>query len=100
MTRPIPLLLATALLGSTLLPTAALAEDLRIAVAVPRTGTVATAGDQVVAINGERVETSRVLVRNIAAIAPGQTVRLSILRDGRPTEIPVQVGRRPQTPQG
>jgi serine protease Do len=58
------------------------------------------AGDQVVAINGERVETSRVLVRNIAAIAPGQTVRLSILRDGRPTEIPVQVGRRPQTPQG
>ncbi|MGG5811389.1 trypsin-like peptidase domain-containing protein [Falsiroseomonas sp. CW058] len=58
------------------------------------------AGDQVVAINGDRVETSRVLVRNIAAVAPGQTVRLSILRDGRPAEIPVQVGRRPQTPQG
>lgn len=57
-------------------------------------------GDQVVAINGERVETSRVLVRNIAAIPPGQTVRLSVLRDGRPTEIPVQVGRRPQQPQG
>jgi serine protease Do len=57
-------------------------------------------GDQVVAINGDRVETSRALVRNIAAIPPGQTVRLSILRDGRPTEIPVQVGRRPATPQG
>ena len=52
-------------------------------------------GDQVVAINGERVETSRALVRNIAAIAPGQTVLLSVLRDGRPSEIPVQVGRRP-----
>ena len=52
-------------------------------------------GDQVVAINGERVETSRALVRNIAAVPPGQTVRLSVLREGRPTEIPVQVGRRP-----
>lgn len=57
-------------------------------------------GDQVVAINGERVETSRALVRNIAAVPPGQTVRLSVLRDGRPAEIPVQVGRRPAQPQG
>jgi serine protease Do len=58
-------------------------------------------GDQVIAINGERVETSRALVRNIAAVPPGQTVRLSVLRDGRPNEIPVQVGRRPPTqPQG
>jgi serine protease Do len=56
-------------------------------------------GDQVIAINGERVETSRALVRNIAAVPPGQTVRLSVLRDGRPNEIPVQVGRRPPTPQ-
>jgi len=56
-------------------------------------------GDQVVAINGERVETSRSLVRNIAAVPPGQTVRLSILREGRPSEIPVQVGRRPAAQQ-
>jgi serine protease Do len=56
-------------------------------------------GDQVLAINGERVETSRALVRNIAAVPPGQTVRLSIMRDGRPSEIPVQVGRRPATQQ-
>ncbi|WP_270935811.1 S1C family serine protease, partial [Falsiroseomonas oryzae] len=57
-------------------------------------------GDQVTAINGERVETSRALVRNIAAVPPGQTVRLSVVRDGRPTEIPVQVGRRPNQPAG
>ena len=44
--KPLALLLASALL----VPAAArAAEDLRIAVAVPRTGTVATAGDQVVA---------------------------------------------------
>ncbi len=57
-------------------------------------------GDQVTAINGERVETSRALVRGIAAIPPGQTARLSIIRDGRQAEIPVTIGRRPPQPQG
>jgi len=53
-------------------------------------------GDRVTAINGERVETSGALVRGIAAIPPGQTVRLSILRDGRQAELLVTIGRRPQ----
>ncbi|HEV7268429.1 MAG TPA: trypsin-like peptidase domain-containing protein [Falsiroseomonas sp.] len=57
-------------------------------------------GDLVTAIDGERIGTSRALVRNIAAVPPGQTVRLSVQRDGRATEIPVQVGRRPVQPQG
>jgi len=57
-------------------------------------------GDQVLAINGGAVDTSRALVRGIAAVAPGQTVRLTILRNGRPMELPVQVGRRPAQPQG
>ena len=52
-------------------------------------------GDVVVAINGDRVETSRALVRTVAAVAPGQTVRLTVLRDGHERELPVQVGRRP-----
>ncbi len=52
-------------------------------------------GDVVVAVNGDRVETSRALVRAVAAAPPGQTVRLTILRDGRERELPVQVGRRP-----
>ncbi len=57
-------------------------------------------GDVVTAINGEQVETSRALVRGIAAIPPGQTARLSIQRDGRAAELPVTVGRRPVQPQG
>ncbi|WP_372620464.1 S1C family serine protease [Falsiroseomonas sp.] len=57
-------------------------------------------GDLVTAIDGERIGTSRALVRNIAAVPPGRTVRLSVLRDGRTSEIPVQVGRRPSQPQG
>ena len=53
------------------------------------------AGDMVTAINGERIETSRALVRNVAAVTPGETVRLRVLRDGQERDVPVQVGRRP-----
>ncbi len=52
-------------------------------------------GDTVLAINGERVDSSRSLVRSVAAVAPGQTVRVTVVREGRNQEIPVQVGRRP-----
>ncbi|MCO6418268.1 trypsin-like peptidase domain-containing protein [Siccirubricoccus sp. KC 17139] len=52
-------------------------------------------GDIVIAINGDRVDTSRALVRTVAAVPPGQTVRLTVVRDGREREVPVQVGRRP-----
>ena len=54
-------------------------------------------GDTVLAINGDRVDSSRTLVRGVAAVQPGQTVRVTVLRDGRPQEIAVQVGRRPAT---
>ncbi|WP_191085755.1 trypsin-like peptidase domain-containing protein [Roseococcus microcysteis] len=56
------------------------------------------AGDIVTGINGETIETSRTLVRNIAAMPPGQTVRLSVLRDRRQIELRLQVGRRPGGP--
>ena len=52
-------------------------------------------GDTLLAINGERVDSSRALVRAVAAVAPGQMVRVTVVREGRPQEIPVQVGRRP-----
>ncbi|GGC54032.1 hypothetical protein GCM10011504_35550 [Siccirubricoccus deserti] len=52
-------------------------------------------GDIVVAINGDRVDTSRALVRSVAAVPPGHTLRLTVVRDGRERELPVQVGRRP-----
>jgi serine protease Do len=52
-------------------------------------------GDVVTGVNGERIESSRVLVRNVAAVPPGQTVRLNVLREGREREVAVQVGRRP-----
>ncbi len=57
-------------------------------------------GDLVIAMNGEAIKTSRALVRNVAAAQPGQTVRLTVLREGRERELPVQVGRRPNAGQG
>ena len=55
-------------------------------------------GDLVIAMNGEPISTSRALVRNVAALPPGQTMRLTVLREGRERELSVQVGRRPPAP--
>ena len=55
-------------------------------------------GDLVIALNGEPITTSRALVRNVAALPPGQTLRLTVLREGRERDLSVQVGRRPATP--
>ncbi|MDB5314844.1 MAG: endopeptidase [Rhodospirillales bacterium] len=52
-------------------------------------------GDVVTLLNGEPLETSRALVRGVALLPPGQTVRLTLTREGRPQEIAVQIGRRP-----
>jgi S1-C subfamily serine protease len=40
-------------------------------------------GDQVVAIEGERIDNSRALVRSIAVVQPGRTVRPSGVRNGQ-----------------
>ena len=52
-------------------------------------------GDLVTALNGEPVGTSRALVRGVAGLPPGETVRLTLTRGGRQQEIAVQIGRRP-----
>ncbi|MBV8702682.1 MAG: trypsin-like peptidase domain-containing protein [Acetobacteraceae bacterium] len=53
------------------------------------------AGDTVLAVNGERVDSSLGLVRAIAERPPGTVVRLEIRRDGGTSSVPVTVGRRP-----
>ncbi|WP_198377418.1 S1C family serine protease [Neoroseomonas rubea] len=52
-------------------------------------------GDLVTALNGESVATSRALVRGVAGLPPGETVRLTLTRGGRSQEVAVQIGRRP-----
>jgi serine protease Do len=53
------------------------------------------AGDVVLAINGDKIESSRGLIRAVAVVPPGNNVRITVRRQGREIEIPVNVGRRP-----
>lgn len=53
------------------------------------------AGDVVLAINGDRIDSSRGLIRAVAGVSPGNTVRVTVRRQGREMEIPVNIGRRP-----
>ncbi len=52
-------------------------------------------GDRVRAVNGDAVETSRGLIRAVAAVPPGGRVLLSVVRAGQDIDIAVTVGRRP-----
>jgi serine protease Do len=52
-------------------------------------------GDMVIAVNGQAVESSRGLIRQIAQAPPGTRVRLQVRRQGKEMELGVTVGRRP-----
>ena len=53
-------------------------------------------GDQVDAIDGEKVDNARGLIRAVAAATPGSSVRLSVVRRGKTIDVPVTVGHRPE----
>ncbi len=70
--------------------------------AVNRGGPAARAGlrpgDLVTAINGERVESTRELIRDVSAVNPGGTARLHVKRGAASLDVSVVVGRRPPEP--
>jgi serine protease Do len=53
------------------------------------------AGDVILSVNGDHIDSSRGLIRSIAAVVPGKDVSLSIRRQGHTMDVPVTVGRRP-----
>jgi serine protease Do len=53
------------------------------------------AGDIVVALNGKPVDTPAQLTRGVSAVAPGQKVGLTVLRNGKKQDVSVTVARRP-----
>ena len=52
-------------------------------------------GDTVIAVNGERIDSARGLIRAVASVTPGEQATVTIRRQGREFEVPVTVGRRP-----
>jgi serine protease Do len=53
------------------------------------------AGDVVLALNGDHIDSARSLIRAVAAIPPGNLVHLTVRRQGHEVELPVTIGLRP-----
>ncbi|MGJ0622354.1 MAG: Do family serine endopeptidase [Methylocystis sp.] len=53
------------------------------------------AGDVIVAVNGEKIETPRDLARRIAALGPGKTVDLTYQRSGAEKTVKLKLGTLP-----
>jgi len=53
------------------------------------------AGDVIVGVNGEKIETPRDLARRIAALGPGKTVDLTFLRSGAEKSVKLKLGTLP-----
>ena len=56
-------------------------------------------GDVILRIDGEEVATPNALSRRVAALAPGERVRIRVLRDGRERNLTVTLGRRDEDDQ-
>ncbi|MCH8490164.1 MAG: Do family serine endopeptidase [Oceanicaulis sp.] len=52
-------------------------------------------GDIVTSINGAAVSGARVLTQRVGAFAPGEQIRLGVLRDGRERTVRVRLAERP-----
>jgi len=56
-------------------------------------------GDIILAINGQPVPANHNLSLKIAAMAPGTTIRVQVLRTGSAREIPIRLSREPSEPE-
>jgi len=57
------------------------------------------AGDIVLSVNGVRVKSSAELTRQVATAAPGDLLRLQVIRDGKPRTFDIRSGVRPSEAQ-
>jgi len=55
-------------------------------------------GDIITAVDGQRISTSTPLDAILTQFAPGKTVTLDVLRDGKPITVEVTLGVRPANP--
>jgi serine protease Do len=55
-------------------------------------------GDTILKVDGKEITDSRDLSRKVADLKPGQSVPLTVVRDGKTTEIDVKIGTMPDEP--
>ena len=55
-------------------------------------------GDVIVAVDGKRVSDSFAVLQLVASLKPGSKTELTLLREGKPVELPVDVGKRSNKP--
>jgi serine protease Do len=70
-------------------------------VAEPQSGSPAAkagikAGDVIVSVNGEAVNDARTLARRISAMAPGTSIKLGMIRNGREENLTLTLGELPK----
>jgi serine protease Do len=53
------------------------------------------AGDMVLTLNGDHIDSARSLIRAVAAMPPGSLVHLTVRRQGHEVELSITIGRRP-----
>jgi serine protease Do len=79
-------------------------DSIVVIASIDRSGPAARSGlkqgDAVVAVDGEKIDSSRGLIRAVAAMPPGKDLRLTVRRQGREMDVPVTVGRRPMDQAG
>ena len=51
------------------------------------------------AINGERVDSTRELIRDVSSVSPGAVAHLRVRRGAATMDLDVVVGRRPPEPE-
>ena len=56
-------------------------------------------GDIILSVNGTRVRSSSELTRQVAKAAPGDLLRLEVIREGKPRTIEIRSGTRPSESQ-
>ncbi len=70
-------------------------------VAEPQSGSPAQkagirAGDVIVSVNGDPIEDARALARRISSLAPGTSVKLGVIRNGREDTVTLILGEMPR----
>jgi len=56
-------------------------------------------GDVIIAVDGKKVKDSVELRNMVAGIAPGKSVEITLIRDGREMQVKVRLGERPKGPE-